>query len=128
MPPIALRIYREKDGAAPLVRRLRELPNRARTKCYLRMQRLAAQGHELRRPEADILRDGIHELRVALQGVQYRMLYFFHGQVAVVVSHGIIKRGDRVPENEIDVAIARRRAFQSDPDGHTFEGALPWEN
>jgi len=26
-------------------------------------------GHELRRPEADFLRDGIHELRVSLQGV-----------------------------------------------------------
>ena len=57
----------------------------------MRLERLHELGHELRRPEADLLRDGIYELRVALQGMNYRMLYFFHGREAVVVSHGIIK-------------------------------------
>lgn len=45
----------------------------------------------LRRPEADSPRDGIHELSVSLQRVQYRALYFFHGAVAGVVSHGLVK-------------------------------------
>jgi hypothetical protein len=34
-------------------------------------------GHELRRPEADFLRDGIYELRASLGGVHHRILYFF---------------------------------------------------
>ena len=33
------------------------------------MERLAEFGHELRRPEADLLRDKIYELRIALQGI-----------------------------------------------------------
>jgi hypothetical protein len=36
--------------------------------CYLRLERLREMGHELRRPEADFLRDGIYELRVSLGG------------------------------------------------------------
>jgi hypothetical protein len=35
-------------------------------------------GHELRRPEADFLRDGVYELRISLNHIQYRLLYCFH--------------------------------------------------
>ncbi|MGO9257708.1 MAG: type II toxin-antitoxin system RelE/ParE family toxin [Bryobacteraceae bacterium] len=37
-------------------------------------------GRELRRPEADFLRDGIYELRVSLRGVHFRILYFSTGR------------------------------------------------
>ncbi len=55
------------------------LPPKAQDKCRVRIERLRELGHELRRPEADYLRDGIYELRVKHQGVNYRLLYFFHG-------------------------------------------------
>ena len=58
---------------------------------------LKQQGHELRRPIADFLRDGIYELRPSFQGVHYRILYFFSGRNVVVVSHGIVKEAE-VPE------------------------------
>jgi len=92
---------------------------KAQVKCLVRLQRLSEQGHELRRPEADYLRDGICELRASLQGVQYRMLYFFHGSAAVVVSHGLVKE-QAVPPAEIDRAIRRRQMFEAGPDAHTF--------
>jgi len=112
--------YQEEDGIVPLLGWLDELPRRAVVKCRLRLDRLRELGHELRRPEADYLRDEIYELRVSLQGVQYRMLYFFHGTVAAVVSHGIVK--DRiVPPREIEVAIGRKRKFGEDPLRHTYE-------
>ena len=34
-------------------------------------------GHELKRPAAAYLRDGIYELRPSYQGLHYRLLYFF---------------------------------------------------
>ena len=49
-----------------------ELPAKVQDKCYLRLERLREMGHELRRPEADFLRDGIYELRVSLGGVHLR--------------------------------------------------------
>jgi hypothetical protein len=66
----------------------------------------AREGHELRRPEADFLRDGIYELRVSLRGVHHRILYFFYGAAAAVVSHGLTKE-DAVPPREIERAVER---------------------
>lgn len=104
----------------PLLTWLDELTNKAQDKCRLKLERLRELGHELRRPEADYLRDEIYELRVSLQGMQYRMLYFFHGNVAAVVSHGIVKE-QKVPPKEINVAIRRKRMFEQNPQRHTYE-------
>lgn len=114
-------IYRDRDGKAPLIDWFETLTPKARTKCRVRLERLAEMGHELRRPEADYLRDRIHELRAKHDGVNYRMLYFFHGREAVVVSHGIMKQRDNVPNAEIEIAIQRMRAFMKDPKAHTYE-------
>ncbi len=92
---------------------------KARDKCLVRVERLKERGHELRRPEADLLRDGIYELRVGLQGVNYRMLYFFVGKQAVL-SHGLTKEKE-VPDREIDLALKRKARFEADPNKHTFE-------
>ena len=89
-------------------------------KCLARLERLELLGHDLRRPEADFLRDGVYELRASYQGVHYRMLYFFHKQLAVVVSHGLTKER-AVPPSEIDLAIRRKRKFESNPKLHTFK-------
>ena len=70
------------------------------------------------RTEADFLRDGIYELRVRLRTTNYRMLYFFHGRTAAVLSHGVSKE-DQVPTYEIDRAIARKAQFTAHPLRHT---------
>ena len=96
---------------------LDQLPVKVKAKCLLRVERLRELGHELRRPEADLLRDGIYELRASLQGVHYRILYFFHGAVAAVVAHGIVKES-AVPPKEIDRAIERKKRFEANPAKH----------
>ena len=76
----------------------------------MKLARLEQMGHELRRPEADYLRDEIYELRASYQGVNYRMLYFFHGRDAIIVSHGLAKERE-VPRREIDLAMRRQARF-----------------
>jgi len=97
-----------------------DFPAKAQDKCYLRLERLREKGHELRRPEADFLRDGIYELRVSLQGIHSRILYFFHGPVAAVVSDGLIKER-LVPPKEIDRAVERKKRFEGNPSIHTYQ-------
>jgi phage-related protein len=123
MPRVQLIIFKEEDDTVPLISWLRSLPAKPRDKCIIRIERLRDYGHELRRPETDYLRDGIHELRVRFSTTNYRMLYFFYGAAAVVVSHGIIKE-DKVPPIEIERAIERKTAFETNPQSHTF----PWEH
>ena len=120
MPATELVFFMEDDGSVPFLEWFDGLQARAQDKCRVRLERLEQLGHELRRPEADLLRDGIHELRVGLQGLNYRMLYFFHGRNLVVVSHGIVKERI-VPPKEIDLAVRRKAKFAANPDKHSFE-------
>ncbi|HEY3914582.1 MAG TPA: type II toxin-antitoxin system RelE/ParE family toxin [Verrucomicrobiae bacterium] len=120
MPKTKVIFYKEDDGSVPILEWLDSLQEKALDKCTVRIERLKEMGHELRRPEADFLRDGIYELRVGLQHVNYRILYFFYGRTATVVSHGFVKEA-AVPPKEIEKAIERKRKFEKDPTAHTYE-------
>jgi hypothetical protein len=62
MPITHVAFYKEADGEAPVVNWLRELlesNEKAWSHCRARIELLAQFGHELRRPAAGYLRDGI---------------------------------------------------------------------
>jgi len=122
MPRTRVVFFREADGSVPSIEWLDELNKRDRRvvlKCRARLKQLEESGHELRRPVADFLRNGVYELRLEAGGVNYRMLYSFSGGVAAVVSHGVTKKA-KVPDAEIDRALARKRVFETDPDRYTY--------
>lgn len=77
MPPVNVILFRENNGDIPFLKWAAKLNRKARVKCYAFLERLRENGHELRRPEADFLRDSIYELRIGHQGINYRILYFF---------------------------------------------------
>ncbi len=112
--------FREpKEDSVPLLKWLDELPLKVKAKCAERIDRLGELGHELRRPEADFLRDGIYELRASYQGVHYRMLYFFMGKAVVVVSHGLPRRGKSLPVKST-TPWERKSLVESDFRKYTF--------
>jgi phage-related protein len=117
MPLTELLVFRQANGRVPMEEWLDALPSKARAKCLYYMRLLAAFGHELRRPVAHSLREGIYELRPSHQGVPYRILYFFNGREVVVLSHGITK-GGKVPDEEIRRALQRRQLVLEDPARH----------
>ena len=118
MPKCSVVFYQEGEKV-PVLDWLQNLPHKVQDKCRIKIERLSELGHELRRPEADFLRDGIYELRVKHQRVNYRMLYFFHGKLAAVLSHGIVKE-DRVPPKEINRALRRKLSFEADERAHIY--------
>ena len=118
MPKTELVFYQE-NGQVYFLEWLKTVPAKAQRKCLVYLGQLEMDGHELRRPVADLLRDGIYELRPSLQGIHYRILYFFSGKDFVVVSHGITKES-AVPAVEIDRAIERKQKFELNQSKHTF--------
>lgn len=118
---VTIVFFRGGDGSVPFRDWFDHLPPRSKARCRARLGLLAAEGRQLRRPASDYLRDGIYGLRVRSDRVQFRVLYFFHGQAAVVVSHGFVKRESAVPPIEIERALRRRLAFEADPTRHTHE-------
>lgn len=119
MPRTLVVFYKDHEGDVPVLEWLDALPEKIQDKCVVKIERLRELGHELRRPEADLLRNGIYELRVGREGMNYRILYFFHGRVAAVLAHGLTKEQE-VPVKDIERALERKRLFEYDPAGHTY--------
>ncbi|QEG36076.1 type II toxin-antitoxin system RelE/ParE family toxin [Bythopirellula goksoeyrii] len=121
MPRTTIIFFRTADGEVPFLTwldELRDTNDRAFTKCLYMVDLLRQFGHELRRPQADSLRDGVYELRTKVGRVNYRVLYGFVGKDVVLVSHGITKEKE-VPDKEIDTAVARLALFEQNPKRHT---------
>ena len=124
MPETRVIFYQDEKGKVPVLEWLDELEQqdpKGLLNCLDRIQQLASMGHELRRPLADFLRDGIYELRASHRRVQYRILYFFHGRNIAIIAHAIVKEGSAVPDVDINRAIERQQLFITDPANHTYE-------
>jgi phage-related protein len=128
MPETRVIFYQDEKGKVPVLDWLDELERKdpkGLINCLDRIQQLASMGHELRRPLADFLRDGIYELRASHRRVQYRILYFFHGRNIAIIAHAIVKEDAAVPDIEINRAIERQSLFIADPVTHTYEEEQP---
>jgi phage-related protein len=85
------------------------LRERAKTMAFIAL--LEDKGPNLPRPYADILEDGIHELRIKLTGTQIRILYFFCFKDIIVLTNTFEKHTNTVPESEIKLSKERRSDF-----------------
>ena len=88
------------------------------------LELLEEMGPTLPRPYSDILRDGIHELRIKLGGEQYRLLYFFCYETFIVLYQVLRKTTDRVPEKVIIDTVRYREEFLMRKDRFELEGCV----
>jgi phage-related protein len=123
MPVTRIVLFQDVTKEVPVLEWLNQLVKsnkKGYANCIARIEQLAEYGFELRRPASDFLRDGIYELRAKHVRVQYRILYFFHGQNVVILTHAIIKEDDRVPDRDIDLALTYKNLFILDPETYTY--------
>jgi len=127
MPRTEVYFYQESQIDVPVwdwPRALKRNDRKALIRCLAKIGALRLLGYELRRPNADFLRDGIYELRVRRGNVNYRILYFFHGQNIALLANGLTKEA-RVPSIEIERAIARRKRYEQNPLRHRATIQVP---
>ena len=103
--------YEDDSGACPVLDFLKTRTTREQAKFSAWVQQLTIKGPILPRPYADLLRNGIHELRIKLSRDQVRSLYFFYHQNQIIMTHCFIKKQSAVPESEIRRAIRIRDEF-----------------
>ena len=124
MPSTLVLFYREADGSVPLLGRLNDL-RKQDTKVFARftalIDALEDHGRDLGPPNAKLLRDGIYELRARFNQINHRILYFFSGSNEVTLSHDFVKAGAKVPDKEIELAIARKKLVALDHKKHTYK-------
>lgn len=105
--------YIDENQNCPLDDFISGLKSSNKEKVYAWISKLEEKGPLLPRPYADFLRDGIHELRIKLSGEQIRVLYFFIFQESIILTHHFEKNTDKVPNKEIEKAIAIKTEFES---------------
>jgi phage-related protein len=103
--------YETPDGECPVEDFInsRSINNRAKILNWL--EQLEGQGPNLPRPYADLIEDGIHEMRIKLSGEQIRIIYFFCYSDFIILTHAFRKNTDKIPKAEIEKARKYRDDF-----------------
>jgi len=95
--------YKDRKERCFVVELLNKLQTKVRAKVVKWMDKLENEGPNLPRPYTDIARGKIRELRVSFGSNEYRFLYFFFGK-RIVITHGFLKKADRIPKRDIERA------------------------
>lgn len=104
--------YEDEHRTRPVEEFINSLDLKTKAKVLARLEFLEEHWHELKRPYIDILRDGLYELRIVSSGKQARIIYAYMVKDYIVLLHGIIKKTNEVPEDDILKAKNRLNNFQ----------------
>lgn len=103
--------FQTETGKIPVKDFIDELHKRTQHKYFAVVHLLECYGKKLPKPHVDSLRDDIFELRfVGVEG-QIRILYFFYDMNKIVFTNAFIKKQQKTPHREIDLAIQRRKVY-----------------
>jgi phage-related protein len=99
----------DERGEKPVKEFIDKLPLKEQAKIMAYLDELKKQGHNLRRPMADYLGEGIYELRPR----DNRIFYFFYLRENAVLLHAIRKKTDKIPQGDMDLCMKRKKQVES---------------
>jgi len=103
--------YKEENGDCPVEQFLDSLDNKMKAKILKMIMLLQQNGNELREPYSKSLGDGIFELRVKHATDITRILYFFVIGNKIILTNGFVKKAQKTPQGEIELAKKYRDDF-----------------
>ena len=103
--------YESETGDCPIEKFIQSRKTVNKSKILSLLSILEEKGPNLPRPYADLLEDGIHELRIRLSGDQIRVLYFFCYKDFIILTHAFNKTSNKVPKKEINYAKKLKEDF-----------------
>lgn len=104
--------YEKENGEIPVEEFLDSINPKMRAKIYGLLEILQEKGNMLREPYSKHLDDGIFELRCKFGSDITRVLYFFYYEGRIILTNGFVKKTQKTPKEEIQIAKDRRRDFR----------------
>jgi phage-related protein len=96
--------YDSEDGKCPVQDFLDSLEPKLLAKTLRTIDLLEHNGTQLREPYSKMLEDGIFELRTKQSSDITRVLYFFFVGRKVVLTNGFVKKSQKTPKAEKELA------------------------
>ena len=106
-----IRFYEKADGTRPAEEFLNALDKPMRIKMVKMISLLGELGFNLREPYSKPIDDGIFELRAQVGNKISRILYFFVIGKRVILINGFIKKTQKTPQKEIELAKKYRKDY-----------------
>lgn len=103
--------YDKPDRTEPAKDFILSLDERMRAKTVRTIELLGKNGTALKMPYSKHLVDGIFEIRTKVGSDISRVLYFFVIGRKIVLTNGFIKKTQKTPKNEIELAKKYRNEF-----------------
>jgi len=103
--------YKDKEGQEPVMDFLNSLFPSARAKAVKLFKLLVEYGVLLKEPYTKQIKGKIRELRIKDSQGAIRILYFTYTGRRFILLHGFIKKTDKTPEREIEIAEKRMNDF-----------------
>ena len=93
--------------------------DKMKAKLVSMLELLGEKGTSLRMPYSSYLEDGIFELRCIQGNNITRVLYFFYIGEKIIVTNGFVKKTQKAPRKEVNLAKNRRSDWLSRNKGGT---------
>ena len=113
MSEYSVEFYAKSNGEEPVREFLLDLDPKMRAKMVREIGLLETNGPTLREPDSRPLGDGIFELRAKLSSNITRVLYFFYVGKKIILTNGFVKKTQKTPTREIDIAKKYRDDYLS---------------
>ena len=113
MQEYKIEFYARPDGSEPAKDFILTLDAKMRAKVLRTVSLLQNAGPSLREPYSKMLDDGIFEIRTKLGSDITRVLYFFVIGKKVILTNGFVKKTQKTPPAEIDLAKQYRAEYLS---------------
>jgi phage-related protein len=105
-------IYFSTDsGRTPAEEFVDSLHSRTQQKFFEAVRLLQNYGKSLPKPHSDLLGDEIYELRFTGIEGNVRILYFFYYENKIIFTNGFIKKQQKAPRTEVELAKERRKLY-----------------
>ena len=103
--------FKKNDGSCPVEDFLDSIDKKMKIKLTKEISLLQEYGNMVREPYSKHLQDGIYELRAQQGNDISRVLYFFYVGRKIILTHGFIKKTQKTPLREIELAKIYREIY-----------------
>ena len=116
MKKFDVEFYSKEDGTYPAEEFILTQDIKMRAKIFRQLELLELKGNELREPYSKHLDDGIYEIRTIQGNNITRVLYFFVVGRKIILTNGFVKKSQKTPKSEIEIAKKYRIDYNNRKD------------